>query len=90
MNENMFVLYEENEQTDIKYISFVGASNSKFDLAIIHTGRFYGKNLVINIQSGRTAIIGKDDLEEPGFLEEAYQITEEEAKDLYDYLIQYY
>ncbi len=86
----MHVLYEDTENTNIKYISFIGESNAKFDLAIIPTDRFYGKKIIFNIQSGKTAIIGHDDLEEPGYLEHVYQLTEEEAKDLYDYLIALY
>lgn len=84
------ILYEETENTNMKYISFIGASNARFDIAIIHTDRFYGKNLVIDLQSGKTAIIGEDDLEEPGFLEDTYNLSEDEAKDLYEYLSHYY
>ena len=86
----MHILYEDTETTEIKYISFIGESNAKFDLAIISTDRFYGKRIVFNIQSGKTAIIGRDDLEEPGYLEHAYQLSEDEAKDLYEYLIALY
>ncbi len=89
MSDNM-VLYEETETSDIKYISFIGESNTRFDLAIIITDRFFGKSLVVNIQSGRTAIIGSDDLEEPDYIQEAFQLSEEEAKDLYEYLSRFF
>ncbi len=85
----MDILYEEIESTNIKYTSFISANDRRYDLAIIQTNHFYGKHLIINIQSGRTAIVGKDDLEEPGFLESAYNLSEEEAEDLYDYLSSY-
>lgn len=81
-------LYDEKENTTTRYISFVGKTN-RFDLAITLTDRFYGKMLVLNLQSNRFAIIGEDDLEEPGYLEYVYQITEEEAKELRSFLYQF-
>jgi len=83
----MFILHEQEENTKINYISFIGdTSDARFDLAIIPTEHFYGKRLVFYIQSGRTAIVGLDDLEEPGFLEHAFNCTEAEANDLNEYL----
>lgn len=82
----MDILYEDSETTKIRYISFIGSSNTRFDLAVINTDRFYGKVLVIDILGGRTVIIGRDDLAEPGYLEESFKINEEEANDLYDFL----
>ncbi|WP_339061203.1 DUF3055 domain-containing protein [Tepidibacillus marianensis] len=85
---DMITLFEDEETSKIRYISFIGGANFRFDLAIIQTDRFFGKKLVISIQSGRTGIIGPDDLEEPGFLEGTFQLKEEEAQELYQYLIQ--
>lgn len=83
-NEMVF-LYDEKENTTTRYISFVGNTN-RFDLAITITDRFYGKMLVLNLQSNRYAIIGEDDLEEPGYLEYVYQLPEEEADELRNFL----
>ena len=41
---------------------------------------------MLDVQFGRFAIIGPDDVEEPGYLEHVYNRTEEEAEDLRDYL----
>lgn len=87
---NMDILYEETENTNIKYISFIGESNKRFDLAIIHTDRFFGKKIIYDIQVGRSAIIGKEDLEDIHYLEETFRLTEEEAKDLFEYLINFF
>ncbi len=83
--EEWIYLYDEKENTTTRYISFVGESN-RFDLAITSTDRFYGKLLVLNLQSNRFAIIGEDDLEEPGYLEYVYQLSEEEATELRNFL----
>lgn len=80
MPETIF-LYDETEQTRTRFVSFVGKTN-RFDLAITTTDRFYGKFLILNLQSNRFAIVGPDDLEEPGYLEYAYQLSEEEADEL--------
>lgn len=79
--EDMMFLYDEAEQTNTRFVSFIGQSK-RFDLAIISTHRFYGKLLILDLQSNRFAIIGTDDLEEPGYLEQIYQLSEEEADEL--------
>lgn len=82
----MDILYEDAETTSVKYVAFIGDSNTRFDLALINSDRFYGKLIVINILSGITAIIGKDDLEEPGYIEDTFKLNEEAANDLIEYL----
>lgn len=84
-NDELFTLYDESETTQTRFVSFVGKSH-RFDLGITVTDRFYGKLLVFNIQSNRYALIGEDDLEEPGYLEHVYGVTEEEASELKDFL----
>jgi len=85
MMEDIFYLYDDTEQTTTRFVSFSGNS-SRFDLAVTTTNRFYGKKLVINIQNGRSAIIGHDDLKEEGYLEYAFNLSEEEAADLKSFL----
>lgn len=85
MGNEFFYLYDETEETHTRFVSFTGAG-ARFDLAIITTNRFYGKKLVINIQNGRSAILGEDDLDEEGYLEYAFQLSEEDANDLRNFL----
>ncbi|RJS60218.1 DUF3055 domain-containing protein [Bacillus sp. PK3_68] len=80
-----FFLYDETESTKTRYISFMG-EHQRFDLALIQTDRYFGKRLVLDIQGSRFAIIGQDDLEESGYLEHAFNLTEEEAAELRDFL----
>ncbi|ADU31659.1 DUF3055 domain-containing protein [Evansella cellulosilytica] len=84
MSERFF-LYDETEETKTRYVSFMGDSQ-RFDLAIINTSRYYGKKLILDIQSNRSAIIGTDDLEEPGYIEHAFQLNDEDANELRDFL----
>lgn len=85
MDENTFFLYDDIEHTRTRFVSFVGRSN-RFDLAIVRSERFYGKSLVISIQNGRCAIIGQDDLEEEGYIAHAFDLNEEEAQELTEFL----
>lgn len=85
MTQDLFYLYDETEETKTRFVSFMGES-TRFDLAITQTNRFYGKKLVINIQNGRSAIIGQDDLKEEGYLEYAFNLSEQEAAELHAFL----
>lgn len=84
MSERFF-LYDDTEDTKTRFISFVG-ENQRFDLAITKTNRHYGKQLVLDMQGNRFAIIGPDDLEEEGYLEHVFQLTEEDAAELRAFL----
>jgi hypothetical protein len=81
-------LYDESEETTTRFVSFITPNMARFDLAITSTNRFYGKKLITDIQSGRTAIIGPDDLEAEGYLAHAFKISDEEARDLEAFLSQ--
>ncbi len=80
-----FFLYDDTIDTKTRFVSFMG-EQQRFDLAIIKSDRYYGKHLVLDIQSNRFAIIGSDDLDEPGYLEYAYNLSEEDAEELRSFL----
>lgn len=81
-------LYDHTEETTTRFVCFVGEALHRFDLAIMSSTRYYGKKLVIDLQSGRSAVIGPDDLEAEGYLEYAFKINEEQAQELEDFLSQ--
>ncbi|MGE7623118.1 DUF3055 domain-containing protein [Viridibacillus sp. NPDC096237] len=80
-----FFLYDDVEDTKTRFVSFTGESQ-RYDLAILQSGRFFGKVLVLDMQLGRFAILGSDDLEEPGYLEQVYNRPADEAQELREYL----
>ncbi|RFU70103.1 DUF3055 domain-containing protein [Peribacillus saganii] len=83
--EERFFLYNDLIDTKTRFVSFMG-ENARLDLAITITDRFYGKKLVLDLQSNRFAIIGQDDLEEEGYLEHVFQLSEENAAELRSFL----
>jgi hypothetical protein len=86
MSNEIDFLSDSTEQTSTRFVTMVTPNLNRFDLVITTTNRFYGKKLVIDMQSGISAIIGPDDLEEEGYLEHRYRLTEEQAQELYEFL----
>lgn len=87
MNTNeLDFLSDTTETTLTRYVTFVGHSLRRFDLAITATSQFYGKKLVTDLQSGLTAILGQDDLEEEDYLESFYHLTMDEGAELRSFL----
>ncbi|WP_191560272.1 DUF3055 domain-containing protein [Metabacillus idriensis] len=82
-----FYLYDDTVETKTRFVSFMG-ENNRFDLAIVKSDRYYGKHLVLNLLSSRFAIIGEDDLNEPGYIEHAFDLDEEDAEELRDFLFE--
>ncbi|WP_059051678.1 DUF3055 domain-containing protein [Paenibacillus senegalimassiliensis] len=81
-------LSDSTESTSTRFVTFIGGSLKRFDLAVTTTSRFYGKKLVADMQNGRTAILGTDDLDEEGYLEHLFSLNEEEAGELRTFLYQ--
>lgn len=82
-----FFLYDDQEDTSTRFVSFMG-EEQRYDLAIMQSTRFYGKLIVMDMQYSRFAIIGSDDLNEPGYLEHVFNRSEQEAQELREYLFE--
>lgn len=84
MSERFF-LYDDTEETKTRFVSFMG-EYQRFDLAIMYSDRYFGKAMVMDIQGSRFAIIGQDDLEEEGYIEHAFKLSEQDASELREFL----
>ncbi|WP_223067837.1 DUF3055 domain-containing protein [Paenibacillus caui] len=87
-DKDLDYLSDSTEQTSTRFVTFIGPSLKRFDLAVTTTNRFYGKKLVTDLQAGKTAILGTDDLEEEGYLASVFGLTEEEEPELRSFLNQ--
>ena len=87
MMSEIFFLYDDAYDTNTRFVSFMGES-TRIDLALTRTDRFYGKTLVLDMQGNRFAIIGPDDLQEPGYLEHAFSLSPDEATEWKKFLDQ--
>lgn len=87
-NQDLDFLSDSTESTSTRFVTFIGNSLKRFDLAVTTTNRFYGKKLVTDLQNGKTAILGTDDLEEEGYLEHVFALNEEEGGEMRSFLYQ--
>ena len=79
------IMYDETEVTTTRFVGFIG-EYGRFDLAIVTTNHFFGKRLVISIQSGRSAILTADEAEDADYIAMAFQVSEQEASELATFL----
>ncbi|NMO96045.1 DUF3055 domain-containing protein [Paenibacillus lemnae] len=85
-NRQLDFLSDSTESTSTRFVTFIGPSLKRFDLAVTSTESFYGKKIVTDLQFGRSAILADDDLEEEGYLERTFRLEPEEADDLRNFL----
>jgi hypothetical protein len=79
-------LYDVTERAPLNFIG-VMTEDKRYDFAIVHTNSFYGKTLVICMQSGRSAALGREDLGCADRLMDIYKLDERaEAEQLADFL----
>jgi len=72
-------LYDENESDFFGYAS----ERARYDFAIVFTNRFFGKPLVVCMQTGRSSLLSADDLSDTENLQRTFAIdNEEEAGEL--------
>ncbi|MGM9986668.1 MAG: DUF3055 domain-containing protein [Bacillaceae bacterium] len=75
-------LYNESENANVRFIGFM-TNDVRYDYGIIYTSMFYGKTLVVCIQTGRSCLLGPDDMFNIEYIQEIFKITStEEAKSL--------
>ncbi len=79
-------LYEELEQGRVRFLGFT-TNDIRYDFGIVYTSMFFGKPIVICMQTGRSSLLGPYDLENVQHLSEVFRLpSEEEARDVADIL----
>lgn len=75
-------LYDEQENVKVQFIGFTTES-ARYDFGIVYTNMFFGKPLVICMQTGRSTLMCSEEAEMVDHVMKAFQIKcEEEARDL--------
>ncbi|MDP5273292.1 DUF3055 domain-containing protein [Chengkuizengella axinellae] len=80
-------LYDVNENTHVNFIGFT-TENTRYDFAFVYTDNFFGKPLVVCMQTGRSSLLCFDDLDNLDYLQRIFLINEVEAEELSDFLKQ--
>ncbi|HZG85459.1 DUF3055 domain-containing protein [Paenibacillus sp.] len=75
-------LYDESEQTKVDFFGYA-TERARYDFAIVYTNRFFGKPLVVCMQTGRSSLLSADDLANTEHLQRIFSLSgAEEAEDL--------
>jgi Protein of unknown function (DUF3055) len=78
-------LYEETENVKVRFVGFT-TNDVRYDFGIVHTTAFFGKPLVVCMQTGRSAVLCQEDVDNVEHLQQIFKIAcEKEASDLSEY-----
>ena len=78
-------LYDEHEKVKVRFIGFT-TEDTRFDFGIVYTNMFFGKPLVVCMQTGRSALLDPKDLDDTDYMMTAFRITDQQqAVDLIEF-----
>ncbi|MGN1401862.1 MAG: SAV0927 family protein [Bacillus sp. (in: firmicutes)] len=78
-------LYDEYENARVRFVGFM-TEETRCDFGIVFTDMFFGKLLVICMQTGRSALLDQDDLKDLDHLQSIFKIKKrEEAQAFADF-----
>jgi hypothetical protein len=75
-------LYDESESAHVRFVGFT-SDTVRYDFGIIYTNMFFGKPLVVCMQTGRSALLDSSDIKNLEYIKKIFHIkTQKEAEDL--------
>jgi hypothetical protein len=74
-------LYDVIESSNVNFVGCI-SEDSRFDFAIVYTSHFFGKPLVVCMQTGRSSPLSADDLVDTEILRSRFFLTDEAAIEL--------
>ena len=81
-------LYDEDENVKVRFIGFT-TELARYDFGIIYTNVFFGKPLVVCMQTGRSTILDPEDLNDTEYLMTIFKMDDfQEAADLAEFFSQ--
>jgi hypothetical protein len=81
-------LYDEHENVKVRFVGFT-TKDVRYDFGIVYTNMFFGKPLVICMQTGRSTLLDPKDVEDHEYLQRIFRIdTIEQAADLAEFFIE--
>ncbi|WP_026690086.1 DUF3055 domain-containing protein [Alteribacter aurantiacus] len=79
-------LYDEVEQVNVRFVG-IATDYHRYDFAIMYTNMFFGKAMVICMQTGRSTLLSLDDTQEPEPIMKAFHIKhKEDAEEVASFL----
>lgn len=78
--------YDETERVNVRFVGYM-TTDVRYDFGIVFTHLFFGKPLVICMQTGRTVLLDMKDLEDIDYLKKVFRIeTIQQASELAEFL----
>jgi hypothetical protein len=78
-------LYDEQEIVKVRFVGFT-TDDFRYDFGLVYTNMFFGKPLVICMQTGRSALLDPQDIQDLDHLQQIFRIrTLREAEDLAEF-----
>lgn len=67
-------LYDEYENVKVRFIGFT-TNDTRYDFGIVYTNMFFGKPLVICMQTSRSTLLEPSDLQDLDHLQSIFKIS---------------
>ncbi|WP_338451906.1 DUF3055 domain-containing protein [Niallia oryzisoli] len=78
-------LYDEDEKVKVRFVGFT-TEIARYDFGIVYTNLFFGKPLVVCMQTGRSTLLDPLDLEDIEYLQSIFKIEDrKQAEELADF-----
>ncbi|RFU71112.1 DUF3055 domain-containing protein [Peribacillus saganii] len=78
-------LYDEQEKVKVRFVGFT-TGDIRFDFGIVYSNMFFGKPLVICMQTGRSTLLEQKDTEDTEHLMDVFKLKDKKhAKDLAEF-----
>lgn len=68
-------LYDVSENAALHFVGYI-SEHTRYDFAIVHTEQFFGKPLVVCMQTGKAAPLCSEDLGHLDYLQQVYNLKE--------------
>ncbi|MGK5507646.1 DUF3055 domain-containing protein [Brevibacillus formosus] len=79
-------LYDVSENANVRFLGFI-SEGTRYDFGMVFTHKFYGKPLVICMQTGQSTLLSSEDAVNPGYLQKIFRLdSENEAVALSEFL----
>ncbi|MBN6185988.1 DUF3055 domain-containing protein [Aneurinibacillus sp. BA2021] len=79
-------LYDTSEKTKVNFVG-IASENARYDFGLIYTNQFFGKPLVVCLQTGRSSLLCAEDAQNIQVLKEKFAIEGDmEAEELSAFL----
>jgi hypothetical protein len=78
-------LYDEYEKVKVRFVGFT-TNDTRYDFGIVYTNMFFGKPLIVCMQTGRSTLLDSKDIDDLDYLKSVFSISSiEQAADLAEF-----